>query len=163
MITLRPFTRDEYHDFFRRYVADPIMDPRPYRYSFEHVDRNYDYDESRRDLYPTFGIFTDDAAVGILSLKRIDKGAKRCEIGLIMADDTCKNRGYGTAAMRLGMEKAVQWYGVEHIWADTMGANTRMQHVLDKLGFHLMERVPQVYDMPGGKQDRLVYLWETNE
>lgn len=162
MITLRPFTRGEYHDFFRRYVADPVMDPRPYRYSFEHVDRSFDYDESRRDWYPTYGIFADNLAVGILSLKRIDKAAKKCEIGLMMADDTCKNRGYGTAAMRLGMEKAVQEYGVAHIWADTMGGNTRMQHVLEKLGFRLMERVPQVCDMPSGKQDRLVYLWETN-
>lgn len=162
MIALRPFTRNEYHNFFRRYIPDPVMDPRPYRYSFEHVDRNFDYDESRREWYPTYGIFIDDLAVGALSLKRIDKAAKKCEIGLIMVDDTCKNHGYGTAAMRLGMEKAVQEYGVEHIWADTMSANARMQHVLIKLGFHLVERVSQVYDMPGGKQDRLVYLWETS-
>lgn len=162
MITLRPFTREEYHDFFYRYVADPVMDPRPYCYSFEHVERAFAYDESRRDCYPTFGIFADDAAVGILSLKRIDREKKKCEIGLMMADDTCKNRGYGTAAMRLGMEKAVREYNVHHIWADTMSGNTRMQHVLDKLGFRLVERVLQVFDMPSGKQDRLVYVWETN-
>ncbi len=160
MITLRPFTRQEYHDFYRRYVADPMMDPRSYRYSFEQVDRAFDYDESRRGWYPTFGIFADDAAVGSLALKRIDRAARKCEIGLVMVDDTCKNRGYGTAAMGLAMEKAVREYGVEHIWADTMGGNTRMQHVLAKLGFRLVERIPRVYDMPGGKQDRLVYVWD---
>ncbi len=163
MITLRPFTREEYHDFFRRYVADPVMDPHPYHYSCEHVDRSFDFDESRREWYPTFGIFADGAAVGSLSLKRIDKAAKKCEIGLIMVNDTCKNRGYGTAAMQLAMEKAVSEYGMEHIWADTMGGNTRMQHVLDKLGFRMAERIAQVYDMPGGKQDRLVYVWHAHE
>lgn len=160
MIVLRPFTREEYHDFFRRYVSDPAMDPQPYRYSFEHVNRCFDYDESRRDWYPTFGIFADNASVGSLALKRIDKAAKKCEIGLVMADDTCKNRGYGTAAMQLGMKMAVEEYGVQHIWADTMSGNLRMQHVLDKLGFRLAERVPHVYDMPDGKQDRLIYVWE---
>lgn len=159
MVILRPFTRDEYHDFFRRYVADPVMDPQPYCYSFEHVDRAFDYDESRQEWYPTFGIFVDNVAVGSLSLKRIDKAARKCEIGLIMVDDSCKNRGYGTAAMQLAMKKAAEEYGVAHIWADTMGGNTRMQHVLDKLGFCLVERVPQVYNMPHGRQDRLVYVW----
>lgn len=162
MIVLRPFTREEYHDFFRRYVPDPVMAPHPYHYSYEHVDRCFDYDESRRDWYPTFGIFADDAAVGSLSLKRIDRAAKKCEIGLMMADDACKNRGYGTEAMQLAMDKAVSEYGVAHIWADTMSGNTRMQHVLDKLGFRLVERVTNVFDMPGGKQDRLVYVWEAD-
>lgn len=162
MIVLRPFTREEYHDFFRRYVPDPVMDPYPYRYSYEHVDRCFDYDESRRDRYPTFGIFADDASVGSLSLKRIDRAAKKCEIGLMMVDDACKNRGYGTEAMRLAMDKAVSEYGVAHIWADTMSGNTRMQHVLDKLGFRLVERVTNVFDMPGGKQDRLVYVWHAS-
>ena len=73
-ITLRPFTREEYHDFWRRYVPDPIMDSRPYRYQQEHVDCSFRYDQTRRDWYPVFGIFTEDgAAVGSLSLKRIDR------------------------------------------------------------------------------------------
>lgn len=160
MLTLRPFTRAEYHDFFRRYVADPAMDPLPYHYQFEHVDRAFDYDCSRQDWYPTFGIFVDETSMGCLCLKRIDRQASKCEIGLMLVDDTWKNRGYGTSAMTLGMEKAVKDYGVSRIVADTMGGNTRMQHVLSKLGFRLVERIPQVYDMPGGKQDRLVYEWE---
>lgn len=160
MIILRPFTRWEYHDFFQRYVPDPMMHPRPYHYQHEHVDCCFAYDESRRDWYPTFGIFADGTAVGALSLKRIDQETQKCEIGLMMVDDNCKNHGYGTAAMKLGMQKAVEDYGVLHIWADTMGANTRMQHILDKLGFRLVERITNAYDMPNGKQDRLVYVWD---
>lgn len=160
MITLRPFTREEYHDFFRRYEPDPVMDPNPYRYQYTNVDRSFNYNESRRDWYPTFGIFEGSEAVGTLSLKRIDCQAKKCEIGLMMVNDSCKNRGFGTAAMQLGIEMAMRDYGVEHIWADTMGRNTRMQHILEKLGFMLMERVPKVYDMSSGKDDRLVYCLE---
>ena len=162
-VTLRPFTREEYHEFFRGYEPDPMMDPHPYRYQQTHVDRNFDYDESRRDWYPTFGIFADDAIVGTLSLKRIDRAARKCEVGLMMMNDACKNHGYGTAALRLAMEKAKTEYGVKFIWADTMGSNTRMQHVLTKLGFRLTERIEKVYDMPRGKEDRLVYCWEAAE
>lgn len=159
-ITLRPCTREEYHDFFRGYEPDPMMDPNPYRYQRTHVDRSFDYDEMRRDWYPTFGIFEDDTIVGTLSLKRIDHDARKCEIGLMLQHDGCKNRGIGTAAMSIGMDMAVNAYGMRHIWADTMGRNQRMQHVLVKLGFQLVERISAVYDMPWGKEDRLVYCWE---
>ncbi len=162
-IELRPFTREEYHEFFRGYVPDPMMDPHPYHYQQTHIDRNFDYDESRRDWYPTFGIFADETIVGTLSLKRIDRVNHKCEIGLMMMNDACKNHGYGTAAMQLAMEKAQVEYGVKSIWADTMGSNTRMQHILSKLGFRLVERIERIYDMPHGKEDRLVYCWEADE
>lgn len=159
-VDLRPFTREEYHEFFRGYVPDPLMDPHPYHYQKTHVDRNFEYDEARRSWYPTFGIFASDAIVGTLSLKRIDHAAQKCEIGLMMMNDACKNQGFGTAAMRLAMQMAQTEYGMKSIWADTMGSNTRMQHILEKLGFQLVERIENVYDMPHGKEARLVYRWE---
>lgn len=161
-VILRPFTRAEYHLFFQQYVPDPLMDPHPYRYQATHVDHQFDYDESRKEWYPTFGIFADEKPVGILSLKRIDKTERKCEIGLMMANDTYKNQGYGTQAMLLGIQLAAAHYDVHHIRADTMGRNTRMQHILEKLGFMLIERVPMIYDMPAGKDDRLVYLLEVH-
>lgn len=158
MIMLRPFTREEYHDFYRRYRPDPIMDPRPYRYSREHVDRCYDYDLSRADWSPTFGIFNEESvAVGTLSLKRIDRAKNCCEIGIVMANDRCKNRGYGTEAMRQAIVMAREAYGLRTILADTMGSNLRMQHILEKLGFRLTERIPHVYDMQDRWEDRLNY------
>ena len=159
-VTLRPCSREEYHEFYRGYEPDPMMDPRPYQYQRTHVDHCFDYDEMRRAWYPTFGIFEDERIVGTLSLKRIDSNARKCEIGLVLQNDRCKNHGIGTRAMLLGMETAVSSYGVEHIWADTMGQNKRMQHILEKLGFVLKEWIPAVYDMPSGKEDRLVYCWE---
>ena len=159
MITLRPFTREEYHAFYRSYEPDPVMDPNPYRYSAEHVDRCFDFDNSRKDWYPVFGIFNeDDVPVGTLALKRIDTLYKRCELGLMMANDQHKNRGYGTEAIRQAIAMARQQYGLETMLADTMGSNLRMQHILEKLGFILIERVENVYDMNGRKEDKLNYV-----
>ncbi|MBQ8655194.1 MAG: GNAT family N-acetyltransferase [Clostridia bacterium] len=158
MITLRPFTRDEYHEFFRSYVSDPLMDPKPYRYQHEHVDRCFDFDQMRMEWYPVFGVFNEDGApVGSVALKRIDKLYKRCELGIVMANDRCKNKGYGTAAVREAIRIARKEYGVETMLADTTASNLRMQHILEKLGFVLTEITPHVYDMGDRYEDKLDY------
>lgn len=160
---LRPFTREEYHDFYRRFVIDPIMDTRQYDYQFTHVDKCFDYDQSRMDWYPTFGIFVDGVSVGTLALKRIDREKQRCEIGIMMVNDSCKGRGYGTAAMRQAIRIACRDYHVRHIFADTMGSNLRMQHILEKLGFQLIERIPHVYVLGGRCEDKLDYRLEVTD
>lgn len=163
-VTLRPFIRAEYHAFYRNYEPDPVMDPHPYRYSREHVDRAFDYDASRADWYPVFGIFNEEnIPVGSLALKRIDREKARCEIGIVMANDRWKNRGYGTEAMQQAIQLAAEQYGVRTILADTMGSNRRMQHLLDKLGFQLIERIAHVYDMQDHWEDRLNYVLEVHD
>ncbi len=160
-VSLRFFAREEYHDFFKRYVADPVMTPQPYRYQAEYVDRSFDYDLSRRAWYPVFGVFDQRGeAVGILSLKRIDHERRRCEIGLTLRDDSCKGRGLGTAAVREGIRIARTVYGVRVILADTTGSNRRMQHILEKLGFQLTERVERILDFGDHREDCLYYTLE---
>ena len=163
-IELRPFTRAEYHAFYADYVADPIMDPNFYHYHREHVDRCFDFEQTRQAWYPVFGIFLRNGeCVGTLALKRIDQVEHRCEIGIMMRDDHCKNHGYGTQAMQAAIRMAEKEYGVERIYADTMGSNARMQHILDKLGFQLLERIPHAYDMRDRWEDKLNYVLEVHQ
>lgn len=161
-VTLRPMTREEYHAFFRAYEPDPLMTAQPYRYQFTHVDRNYDYDLSRAAWYPTFGIVAEDQVIGCLSLKRIDRDAARCEIGLMLVSDGWKNRGYGTLAMLEGIRMAQSDYGVRRIIAETLGCNGRMQHVLEKLGFTQVERRIRAVEMGDRREDQLVYVLEVD-
>ena len=159
-VVLRPFTREEYHDFYQRYEPDPLMDPNPYRYRCEYVDRCFDFEQTRMDWYPVFGIFDHtDQPVGSLAWKRIDTLYKRCELGIVMADDSCKNRGFGTEAIRQAIEMARERYGLEQMLADTTGSNLRMQHVLEKLGFTLVSRTAAFYDMKDRWEDRLDYIY----
>ena len=138
-----------------------MMDPRPYHYCYEHVERCFDADQARADWYPTFGIFREDGrCVGCLSLKRIDRNAATAEIGIILQNDSVKNRGYGTQALQAGIYLAQEQYGVRHIWADTAANNLRMQHVLTKLGFTQAERIPYGCDMLDHWEDRLRYVLE---
>ena len=158
-IELRTFTEEEYHTFFRQYQPDPMMDPSPFHYSYEQISRSYLYNHGGyRNNYVHFGIFQDNVPVGSFQLKRIDPEKRQCEFGIILRDETVKNKGIGSEAIRYGMEIAKDRYHLKRIIGDTMGRNTRMIHVFEKMGFTLIETVPEAYEMPDGtKEDRHVY------
>ena len=159
MIELRTFTEEQYHAFFRGYQSDPLMDPSPFRYNREQVSRSYQYNHGGfRENYVHLGIFMDGEPVGSFQLKRINREKGSCEFGIILQNDSCKNRGIGTEAIRLGMEAARDLYGMKTLIGDTMGRNKRMIRVFEKLGFQLTERIPASFELPDGqKEDRLVY------
>ena len=162
-VMLRPFTRAEYHDFYEEYESDPLMDPRPYRYSWEQTERRFDAELARVAWYPSFGIFLPDGyPAGCLSLKRIDRENGCCEIGIILQHDGLKGQGIGTQAMREGIRLAREQYGVRRIMADTAGCNLRMQHVLEKLGFRLSERIAYGFDFIDHWEDKLRYVLEVD-
>lgn len=162
-IQLRPFTRTEYHDFFEEYEADPLMDPRPYRYRYDHVERCFDEDQARFDWYPTFGAFLENGrCVGCVSLKRIDHEMKCCEIGIILQNDSVKGCGYGTQAIKEAIRIARDSYDLRTLWAETAQNNLPMQRVLEKVGFHLVERLPYGFDMLDHWEDKLRYMLEVS-
>lgn len=164
-IQLRTFTEEEYHRFFRRYQPDPMMDPSPFRYNREQISRSYLYNHGGyRENYVHLGIFQDDVPVGSFQLKRMDPEKKTCEFGIILRDDSVKDRGIGTEAIRIGMKLARDRYGMISIIGDTMGRNIRMARVFEKLGFTLTETVPGAFELPDGtREDRLVYIRQLTE
>lgn len=163
-LVLRSMTREEYHAFWRKYTADPLMDPNPYRYDAAREDARYERALSRADWYPEVGIFTkEDGIIGQLSFKRIDLEKSRCELGIMLANDGYKGRGYGSEAFALAVGYAFETLGLRRIYADTMGSNTRMQRILDALGFRCYLRLEDCYDMNGRWDDRLDYVLERDE
>jgi len=158
-IELRTFSEEEYHQFFRGYVPDPLMDDSPFVYNIEQISRSYRYNHGGyRNDYAHFGIFLDNIPVGSFQLKRIDREKKRCEFGIILQNDTYKNKGIGTRAISLGIEEARKTYGIETIIGDTMEKNTRMKRVFEKLHFSLVEIVPNAFELPDGtKESRYIY------
>lgn len=164
-IELRTFTEAEYHAFFRRYQPDPMMDPSPFRYNREQISRSYAYNHGGyRENYVHLGIFLDNEPVGSFQLKRMDPEKKQCEFGIILRDDSVKNKGIGTEAIREGLRIARDRYGMETVIGDTMGRNPRMMHVFEKLGFVLTETVPGAFELPdGSREDRYVYSRQLKE
>lgn len=158
-VELRVFTEEEYHTFFRNYVSDPMMDPSPFCYNHEQISRSYAYNhDGFRNNYAHYGIFLDNVPVGSFQLKRIDKEKKQCEFGIILQNDSVKNHGFGTEAIRQGIKLAHEQFGIDMIKGDTMSRNKRMIRVFEKLGFTRTEVVTKAFTMPDGtKEDRLVY------
>ena len=171
-IELRTFTEDEYHTFFRQYKPDPMMDLSPFHYNREQISRSYIYNHGGyRDHYVHLGIFLDQEPIGSFQLKRMDPDSGQCEFGIILRDDSVKNRGIGTAAIKAGAvaadmtaEIARDQYRMNTIIGDTMGRNKRMIHIFEKLGFSLTEIVPGAFELPdGSKEDRWVYRKKLTE
>ena len=158
-IELRTFTEEEYHAFFKKYVPDPIMDPNPFQYSYEQISRSYAYNHGgfRKD-YVHLGIFVDRKPVGSFQLKRMNKETHCCEFGIILMNDAYKNQGIGSAAICQAMKIARDQYGMERIIGDTMSGNKRMIHIFEKLGFRLMDTIPEAFHLSDGRtEDRLIY------
>ena len=164
-IVLRTFSEEEYHVFFRDYVPDPMMDPSPFHYNREQISRSYHYNhDGFRQNYEHFGIFMNDRPVGSFQLKRIDISNQCCEFGIILQNNSVKNRGIGTEAIHQGMKIANEKYGIRTMIGDTMQRNRRMIHIFEKMGFELTETVRDAFVLPDGThEDRLVYQAEITE
>ena len=158
-LELRTFNEEEYHAFFRGYVSDPLMDPSPFVYNYEQVSRSYLYNHGGyRPDYVHYGVFLDHEPVGSLQLKRMNQHNHSCEFGIILQNDMIKNKGIGTAALRKLMILAHKCYGINVMIGDTMGRNKRMIRVFEKLGFELIETIPDAFDLPDGRKDsRLIF------
>ena len=157
-ILLRPFTEPEYHQFFRNYVPDPVMEPGPHKYNQEAISRSYHYNYHVRENYAHYGIFAEKQPAGCFQLKRIDRNRKYCEFGIILQNESWMNRGIGTEAIRQGMGLARNQFGIETLMGDTSSRNTRMVRVFKKLGFELVETVPDAFLLVNGQPgDRLVF------
>ena len=142
-----------------------MMDPSPFRYNREQVSRSYVYNHGGyRDHYVHFGIFLNDEPVGSFQLKRMDPVKGTCEFGIILRDDSLKNCGIGTEAIRIGISIARDRYQMKTVIGDTMGRNRRMMRVFEKLGFMLSETIPNAFELPDGTtDDRYIYMKHISE
>lgn len=158
-LTLRTMTREEFHAVRRVYVPDPAMDTAYYVYCEKSTDETYDR-YAREDVFqPTVGIFLPDGtAIGELKFKRINRVKRRCELGIVLANDTFKGHGYGREAFGMALAYAFTEMGMESVYADTMGGNIRMQRILEGLGFRCYLRLEDCYNMDGRWEDRLDYV-----
>lgn len=159
-IYLKSFTREEYHQYYKSYVADPIMDPDTYIYDQKKADKNYDIITERESWYPRVGIFLpDETPIGEVSFKRINYEKSQCELGVALVNDDYKGLGYGKEAIELAIDYVFNTLKLKYIYADTMGSNLKMQNILSRFGFELISREEKCYDMKDRWEDKLNYVF----
>lgn len=76
--------------------------------------------------------------IGEVQLKQIDYGKKECTLSIHMQNDAVKGKGYGTKAEQLAIEYAFKELGMNAVNADSVKKNARSQHVMEKVGFKLV-------------------------
>lgn len=157
-LLLRPMTRAEYHRVRSAYVSDPLVEAVPYVYAQDEADAAYGAIMARGDAFRMVGIFLNDAPIGELAFKRIDREKGRCELGIALCSDAYKQHGYGTEAFSLALRYAFETLGMRAVYADTMASNVRMQRILERLGFRCFLRLNACYAMGDRWEDRLDYV-----
>lgn len=139
-VTLRPFTDEMCHAYFKEYENDPDLyldrsQCKPFAYSPEWVDariRRY------RELGRVWlAIMVGEEMAGEVILKNIEAG-KSATLGICMKNQVWKDKGYGTQAERLAVKYVFETLDIPVLYADSILPNTRSQHVLEKAGFRCL-------------------------
>ena len=141
MVELKKMTRELCHELYKGWSNDAsiYMDMslfKPYSYNKASVDRYFDSKNEPSRII--FAIMLDGKPIGELQLKQIDLEKAECTLSIHMQNDAVKDKGYGTQAERLAVKYAFDELGMVAVNADTIMKNTRSQHVLEKVGFHLI-------------------------
>ncbi len=136
-ITLQRMTREECHDLYSKYEEDPQMTEEEFVYDKNKVDTYFDVktNESNRLV---FSIKNNDEIIGEIQLKRINNTQKEATLSILIANDSYKNKGYGTEAEKLIIDYAFDVLNLNRILADTTKRNNRSKYVLKKLGFKFL-------------------------
>lgn len=156
MITIKEMSQKEMRALWRKYSPAPDSGEKPYVYNEEVVDAAFEKISQKFESEPTFGIFTkNNEIVGMVIIERIVVSEKRCELRLMLANESYRNKGYGTEALILAKKFILENLGVNRIYADVSTNNARMQAVMKKCGFMHTKTFKGNYPDGG---DRMVYV-----
>ena len=133
-VALMPGTNELWHDFWKSYVADPMMSDKQHFYDYDICEKLY-HNKMNDATRKYFSIIHDGKVIGHIYLKHIDWNKKSSEYGIALINDSVKGKGYGTEAIALLLDYAFNVLGFEVITANSALRNVRSQHVLAKIGF----------------------------
>ena len=122
----------------REFVMDPALfadqkNFKPYVYDQDYCDKYFERNQNLGRIH--FAILQKDEPIGEIILKNIAPDQTHCTLSICMKNDSCKGKGYGTAAELMALEFAFNELGCETVYADALIGNLRSQHVLEKVGF----------------------------
>ncbi len=137
-IYLQPYSREDCHEFYTRYISDSQMTNDEFIYDNNKIDSFYSIKTSEENRL-MFGIFHKKEIVGEIQLKYINFKDGYGTLSIILRDDSVKGKGYGTEAEKLLIEYAFKDLNLNKILADTTIRNERSKHILIKLGFEFLK------------------------
>ncbi|MBO0796291.1 MAG: GNAT family N-acetyltransferase [Ktedonobacteraceae bacterium] len=110
-----------------------------------------------KDEMKYFALDYESQFVGVLQLAGIDHFEKRAVISIFIGLKELWGRGIGSTALRLLLDYAFTVQGLERVYAEVYGFNTRSQRLMEHVGLQ-KEGILRQHDVQNGvRQDLHVY------
>ena len=165
-LTLRHFTPDDVDEAWR-YRDDP-----EFAKHLPHIPQPFTYADARRfvetniagpwDRYPTFAVEYNGNLIGTVNLE-IDTDDQTAMIGYAISREQW-GKGIAVEAARAVIEWSFESFDISKIWASTDSRHSRSLRVLEKLGMHRFDTLPNHHvDRQGHSVDEVVYEILKNE
>lgn len=141
-LKLQCMTRELCHELFKEWTNDEaiFMDMSSFKtYVYDESAVNRYFDSKQNSSIMLFAIMLANKPIGEVQLKQIDYDKKECTLSIHMQNDAFKGKGYGTKAEQLAIEYAFGELGMNAVNADSVKKNVRSQHVMEKVGFKLVQ------------------------
>jgi len=94
--------------------------------------------------------------IGNISFMNINQTDRNAEVGIFIGEKTCRNRGYGTEAMRVMLQHGFETLNFEHIYLHVHTNNPRGRRSYEKIGFIEEGRLRNHHYMEGRYIDVII-------
>ncbi|HLX57809.1 MAG TPA: GNAT family protein [Ktedonobacteraceae bacterium] len=112
--------------------------------------------EPEDDMY-MFGIVVEERLVGYVQLALIERTERRAAVGIVIGVKEVWGRGIGSTALRILLDFAFTVRGLERVYAEVYGFNTRSLQLMERVGFQ-REGIFRQHEIHNGvRQDMHVF------
>lgn len=144
IIYLTKMTQEIAEAYFQHFVIDPALfldgqQIRKFVYSEEWLEAYLERNKDNVHL----AIMIQNNPIGEILFKRIDHANGTAVLSIHLQNDSVKGKGYGTCAETLAIEYAFNELKLNVLYADAIKNNPRSMHVLEKVGFQLVNEDEQ--------------------
>ncbi len=96
-----------------------------------------------------------DKLIGNIGLKDINHLHRTATLGIFIGDKECRNKGYGTEAIKILLEYGFKYLNLNNIKLDVFEFNERAIRCYEKCGFKVYGRRRKCYFLNGEYYDRI--------
>lgn len=134
-INLRTMNQKEMRALWRKYEPE-AGSGKTYVYDEQKVDLAFERAKEKEEWNPSVGIFLKtDEVIGELTFIRVVYSESRCELGMFIATESMRDKGYGAEAIGLALKYAKATMGMKRVYADVSTKNLKLQEDLKANGF----------------------------
>jgi RimJ/RimL family protein N-acetyltransferase len=104
-----------------------------------------------------FAVYCDQTLIGYSTLEHIDATHRNCEIGLVIGDTRCWNKGLGALVVQRLITRAFTVYHLHRVYAVIQDGNIASMRCFAKAGFQHEGRFREARSVNGGWLDLHYY------